>query len=141
MEKKIFLDVVSIKERIFSGFVKYVQITGSEGELTIYPNHTPLLTSIKPGIVHIYVNKRENFIYVSGGILEIQPNIINVLSDIAIRAKDLDEKLALDSKKEAEKNFNNLYLQKNIYKKSELALNEAIAQLRIIEFIKKIKIR
>ncbi|MFQ3264952.1 MAG: F-type H+-transporting ATPase subunit epsilon, partial [Colwellia sp.] len=89
------LNVVSAEESLFSGSIKSLQITGSEGELGILPGHAPLLTSLKPGMVLITkADGNEEVIYLSGGMLEVQPNNVIVLADIATRAADLDEQAA-----------------------------------------------
>ena len=91
----IHVDVVSAEASIFSGEAKFVALPGESGELGIYPRHTPLITRIKPGSVRIEkADGTEEFIFVAGGILEVQPNCVTVLSDTAIRGKDLDEEKA-----------------------------------------------
>ena len=88
----IHVDVVSAEESIFSGEAKFVALPGEAGELGIYPRHTPLITRIKPGTVRIEkADGTEEFVFVAGGLLEVQPNCVTVLSDTAIRGKDLDE--------------------------------------------------
>ncbi|WP_245148564.1 F0F1 ATP synthase subunit epsilon [Avibacterium paragallinarum] len=96
------LTVVSAEESIFSGQVKSIQATGIEGKLGILPGHTPLLTAIKPGIVKLTLeNGSEEVIYVSGGFLEVQPNVVTVLADVAIRGKELDGDRILEAKRRA----------------------------------------
>lgn len=93
------LDVVSAEQQMFSGLVEKIQVTGSEGELGIYPGHAPLLTAIKPGMIRIVKQHgHEEFIYLSGGILEVQPGSVTVLADTAIRGQDLDEARPLTMK-------------------------------------------
>ena len=88
-------DVVSAEESIFSGEARFVALPGEAGELGIYPRHTPLITRIKPGSVRIEkADGSEEFVFVAGGIIEVQPNCVTVLSDTAIRGKDLDEEKA-----------------------------------------------
>ena len=98
------VDVVSAEESIFSGEAKFVALPGEMGELGIYPRHTPLITRIKPGAVRIERadNGEEEFVFVAGGILEVQPHSVTVLADTAIRGHDLDEAKALEAKKLAE---------------------------------------
>ena len=98
----IQVDVVSAEESIFCGEAKFVALPGEMGELGIYPRHTPLITRIKPGAVRIVRadNDQEEFVFVAGGILEVQPGAVTVLADTAIRGKDLDEAKA-DSAKQA----------------------------------------
>jgi F-type H+-transporting ATPase subunit epsilon len=100
----IRIDVVSADESIYSGDAEFVVLPGIMGELGIYPRHAPLITQIKAGTVRIKVpgKEEEELVYVQGGILEVQPNHINVLSDTAIRAADLDEAKVLEAKRQAE---------------------------------------
>ena len=99
----IHVDVVSAEEAIFSGEAKFVALPGEAGELGIYPKHAPLITRIKPGAVRILkADDTEEFVFVAGGILEIQPNVITVLADTAIRGHDLDEAKATEALKAAE---------------------------------------
>ena len=105
----IHVDVVSGEERIFSGEAKFVALPGENGELGILPRHTPLITRIKPGAVRIERADRdeEEFVFVAGGILEVQPNCVTVLADTAIRGHDLDEAKAAEAKKLAEEAMRN----------------------------------
>ena len=100
------LTIVSAERKIFEGEVKQVQATGVEGELGILPGHTPLLTAIKPGIVKFTLQDgNEEVIYVSGGFLEVQPNIVTVLADVAIRGSELDAERIREAKRKAEENI------------------------------------
>ena len=103
------VDVVSAEESIFSGEAKFVALPGEEGELGIYPRHTPLITRIKPGAVRIQRadGGDEEFVFVAGGILEVQPGSVTVLADTAIRGKDLDEAKAAGAKQAAEEAMKN----------------------------------
>ena len=105
----LHVDVVSAEESIFSGEAKFVALPGELGELGIYPRHTPLITRIKPGAVRIQRadNDQEEFVFVAGGILEVQPGTVTVLADTAIRGKDLDEAKALEAQKLAEEALKN----------------------------------
>ncbi|MBV8036013.1 F0F1 ATP synthase subunit epsilon [Roseateles sp.] len=104
----LHVDVVSAEEQIFSGEAKFVALPGESGELGILPKHTPLITRIKPGAVRIErTDGSEEFVFVAGGILEVQPNRVTVLADTAIRGKDLDEAKALEAKKAAEEALRN----------------------------------
>ncbi|MEH0166346.1 F0F1 ATP synthase subunit epsilon [Paucibacter sp. JuS9] len=104
----IHVDVVSAEEQIFSGEAKFVALPGEGGELGILPQHTPLITRIKPGAVRIEkADGSEEFVFVAGGILEVQPGTVTVLADTAIRGKDLDEAKALEAKKMAEEAMKN----------------------------------
>ena len=109
MSNTIHVDVVSAEESIFSGEAKFVALPGEAGELGIYPRHTPLITRIKPGAVRIVRadNDQEEFVFVAGGILEVQPGTVTVLADTAIRGKDLDEAKADAAKKQAEEAMKN----------------------------------
>ena len=109
MAATLHVDVVSVEENIFSGEASFVALPGEVGELGIYPRHTPLITRIKPGAVRIQRadNGQEEFVFVAGGILEVQPNAVTVLADTAIRGKDLDEAKANEAKKSAEEAMRN----------------------------------
>jgi len=105
----IHVDVVSAEELIFSGEAKFVTLPGENGELGILPRHTPLITRIKAGAVRIRRadNDEEEFVFVAGGILEVQPGTVTVLADTAIRGHDLDEAKAAEAKKLAEEAMKN----------------------------------
>jgi F-type H+-transporting ATPase subunit epsilon len=105
----LHVDVVSAEENIFSGEAKFVALPGEMGELGIYPRHTPLITRIKPGAVRIQRadNGEEEFVFVAGGILEVQPTAVTVLADTAIRGKDLDEAKAAEAQRLAEDKMKN----------------------------------
>ena len=109
MAATIHVDVVSAEESIFSGEAKFVALPGEAGELGILPRHTPLITRIKPGAVRIERadNGEEEFVFVAGGILEVQPHCVTVLADTAIRGHDLDEAKASEAKKRAEEAMRN----------------------------------
>ena len=103
MAATIHIDVVSAEESIFSGEAEFVVLPGEAGELGIYPRHTPLITRIRPGAVRIQKpGGEEELIFVAGGILEVQPALVTVLADTAIRGHDLDEAKALEAKKRAD---------------------------------------
>ena len=129
----IHVDVVSAEESIFSGEAKFVSLPGEMGELGIYPRHTPLITRIKAGSVRIEMaDGSEEFVFVAGGILEIQPNVVTVLSDTAVRGKDLDDEKANHARQAAEEALKNAKGELDIAKaQSELAVMAAqIAALR-----------
>lgn len=108
MANTIHVDVVSAEESIFSGEAKFVALPGESGELGIFPRHTPLITRIRPGSVRIEMaDGTEEFVFVAGGILEVQPNCVTVLSDTAVRGKDLDEEKAMAAKAAAEEALKN----------------------------------
>src|SRR6056297_1957602 len=104
MAMTVHCDVVSAEEKIYSGLVEMLIATGSEGELGIQPGHAPLLTALKPGPVRILKQGgEEEILYVSGGYLEVQPSIVTLLADTAVRAKDVDEAAAQQAQRDAEK--------------------------------------
>jgi F-type H+-transporting ATPase subunit epsilon len=134
MAHTIHVDVVSAEAQIFSGEAEFVALPGEAGELGIYPKHTPLITRIKPGAVRIKVGGQaeEEFIFVAGGILEVQPDAITVLADTAIRGKDLDEAKAAEAKKLAEEALVSKAAEID-YAKAQAELATAIAQLAAIQ--------
>ncbi|MBI2754467.1 MAG: F0F1 ATP synthase subunit epsilon [Betaproteobacteria bacterium] len=134
----IHIDVVSAEESIFSGEAEFVVLPGEAGELGIYPRHTPLITRIRPGAVRILPpgGGEEQLIFVAGGILEVQPRVITVLADTAIRGHDLDEAKALEAQKRAEE------ARKSARDKQEIAVVEGelamlAAQLAAIRKLRK----
>ena len=133
MAATIHVDVVSAEDQIYSGEAEFVVLPGVEGELGIYPRHTPLFTQIKPGAVRIKVpgQAQEEFVFVAGGFLEVQPTVVTVLADTAIRAKDLDEKAALEAKRVAEEAMRNKTSAEEIAM-AEAELSTALAQLEAI---------
>jgi F-type H+-transporting ATPase subunit epsilon len=138
MAMTVHVDVVSAEEQIFSGLAEVVVVPGEMGELGIYPRHTALMTRIKPGAVRIKRpdQEQEELIYVSGGMLEVQPNVVTVLADTAIRGADLDEARALEAKQAAEEAMKNRTSDID-YAAAQAELAEAIAQLRAIQQIRK----
>lgn len=134
MAHTIHVDVVSAEDLIFSGEAEFVALPGESGELGIYPKHTPLITRVKPGAVRIKVPARneEEFVFVAGGILEVQPNCVTVLADTAIRGTDLDEAKAQEAKKRAEELMQNKDASID-YAKAQSELAAAIAQLAAIQ--------
>ena len=133
MANTIHVDVVSAESLIFSGEAEFVALPGESGELGIYPKHTPLITRIRPGAVRIKKvgSNEEEFVFVAGGILEVQPNGVTVLADTAIRGGDLDEAKANEAKKMAEEMMVNKD-SKIDYAKAQSELATAIAQLAAI---------
>jgi len=133
MANTIHVDVVSAETLIFSGEAEFVALPGEAGELGIYPRHTPLITRIKAGAVRIKVagKAEEEFVFVAGGILEVQPNAVTVLADTAIRGADLDEAKAQAAKKAAEELMLNND-SKIDYAQAQAELATAIAQLAAI---------
>lgn len=137
MAMTVHVDVVSAEEQIFSGLAEFVVVPGEMGELGIYPRHTALMTRIKPGSVRIKrPDAGEEVIYVSGGMLEVQPNVVTILADTAIRGADLDEARALEAKRAAEEAIKNRTSDID-YAAAQAELAEAIAQLRAIQQLRK----
>tara|TARA_E500000081_G_scaffold6990_2_gene8240 strand:+ start:6664 stop:7083 length:420 start_codon:yes stop_codon:yes gene_type:complete len=131
------LDIVSAEEEIFSGNVKNIIAAAMMGEVGIYPKHTPMITPLKPGEVKIITEEdEEQLFFISGGVIEVQPDIVTVLADTAIRGQDLDEARAAEAKKRAEEALANK--SDNIDAAKALAeLAQAAAQLKMIESIRK----
>jgi F-type H+-transporting ATPase subunit epsilon len=138
MANTLHVDVVSAEEQIYSGEAEFVVLPGEAGELGIYPRHTPLITRIKAGAVRIKVpgQTEEEFVFVAGGVLEVQPKVVTVLADTAIRGKDLDEAKATAALKQAEE------ARKTAQSRQEIATVEAefamlAAQLAAIQRLRK----
>ena len=133
MAHTIHVDVVSLSESIYSGDAEFVVLPGVMGELGIYPQHAPLITQIKPGEVRIKVPGQEEpqIVFVQGGFLEVQPDVVTVLADTAIRAHDLDEAKALEAKQHAEEALQNKTSKEEIAT-AEGELASAVAQLAAI---------
>ena len=140
MAHTIHVDVVSAEESIYSGEAEFVVLPGVAGELGIYPQHTPLLTQIKPGAVRIKGpdEAEETLVFVQGGFLEVQPNVVTVLADTAIRAHDLDEAKALEAKSKAEDAMRSKLSAEEIAK-AQAELAAAAAQLQAISRLRKRK--
>lgn len=133
----VHLDVVSAEKKFFSGRVEHLQVTGQEGELGVKFGHAPLLTPIKPGMIRIVKQfGDEEVIYLSGGILEVQPGNVTVLTDTAIRGSDLDLAKAQDAKRAAEERINNPHSDID-YAQAQSELAKAIAQLQVIDLMQK----
>lgn len=134
----VHLDVVSAEQSLFSGLVESIQVSGSEGELGVNPGHAPLLTALKPGMVRLVKQfGHEDVMYVAGGTLEVQPNHIIILADTAVRGEDLDEDSAQKAKREAEEQMTNSSADELDYQQAAVQLAEAIAQLRVIQQLRK----
>ena len=139
MSMTIHLDVVSAEQELFSGTISAVIAPAVMGDVGIYPRHTPLVTSLRPGELKIEIDGHEDqYLYVSGGILEVQPHVVTVLSDTAIRAEDLDEAKALEAKQRAEDALKD---QKGDFDaaKAQAELVRAAEQLRMIEKLRKLR--
>jgi len=138
MAMTIHLDVVSAEESIFSGLAEFIAAPAAMGEVGIYPRHAPLITTIKPGALRVKEpdNAEETLIFVSGGILEVQPGVVTVLADTAIRGHDLDEAKALEAKRLAEEAMRDKSSEID-YAKAQAELIEAVAQLQAIQKLRK----
>ncbi|HVK55891.1 MAG TPA: F0F1 ATP synthase subunit epsilon [Burkholderiales bacterium] len=138
MANTIHVDVVSAEKQIFSGEATFVVLPGEAGELGIYPKHMPLLTRIKPGAVRITIPGQEEpeFVFVAGGMLEVQPDVVTVLADTAIRGHDLDEAKALEAKRHAEEALRNA-TDKQQVATVEAELAAIAAQLAAIRKLRK----
>ena len=138
MPLRVHVDVVSAEESIFSGLVEFVALPGEAGELGILPGHMPLMTRIKPGAVRLKLPQQdaEELIFVAGGLLEVQPELVTVLADTAIRGKDLDEAKAAEAKQKAEEAMANKGSELD-YARAQAELAEAVAQLAAIQRLRK----
>lgn len=137
MSMTIHVDVVSAEASIFSGLAEFVVLPGESGELGILPGHAPLMTRIKAGAVRLKLpGNKEELIFVAGGLLEVQPGLVTVLADTAIRGSDLDEAKALEAKRLAVEAMANREAKID-YARGEAELAEAIAQLSAIERLRK----
>ena len=135
----IHVDVVSAEESIFSGEAEFVVLPGEAGELGILPEHIPLITRIKPGTVRVKgADGTEEFIYVSGGMMEVQPDLVTVLADTSVRAHDLDEAKALEAKRRAEEALVNRTGALDIAA-AQVELAQSVAQLAAISKLRKLK--
>lgn len=133
----IQVDVVSAEEEIFHGQAKLVVATGEMGELGIAPRHTPMITRLRPGQVRVILaDDSEQFFYVSGGILEVQPSVVTVLADTAIRAADLDEAAALKAREDAERALANRTDTVEVAE-AQAQLAQSLAQLQALARLKK----
>ena len=137
MAMTMHVDIVSAEEEIFSGTVNMVFAPAEMGEVGILPRHCPLIARMKPGEVRVHIEGQEDqHFFVSGGLLEVQPHVVTVLADTAIRARDLDEAQALEAKRRAEEALQNR--RSEFEEAKALAdLAEAAAQLRLLEKVRK----
>lgn len=138
MVMTIHVDVVSAEQAIFSGLAEVVIVPAKMGEVGIYPQHAPMLTNIKPGSVRIKIpdQAEEEVIYVSGGMLEVQPGVVTILADTAVRGTDLDEARAIEAKQRAEENMKDRTSAID-YARAQIELAESIAQIATIEKLRK----
>lgn len=137
MAMTMHVDIVSAEEEIFSGTANMVFAPAEMGEVGILPRHAPLIARLKPGEVRVRIEGQEDqYFFVSGGLLEVQPHVVTVLADTAVRARDLDEAQALEAKRRAEEALKNR--QSEFEEAKALAeLAEAAAQLRLLEKVRK----
>lgn len=139
MAMTLHVDIVSAEKEIFSGTAEMVSATAELGEIGILPRHSQLLTRLRPGQVRVKVSDtQEEIFYVSGGLLEVQPHLVTILSDTAERAKDLDEAAAQAAKQRAEQMLAD-HKSDFDYAKAQAELAEAMAQLRAIEKLRQVK--
>ncbi len=140
MANTVHIDVVSAEASIFAGEAEFVVVPASTGEVGIYPHHAPMVTTIKPGSLRIKLadSAVETLIFISGGLLEVQPGLITVLADTAVRGHDLDEAKAVAAKAAAEEAMKNRTSDID-YAKAQAELSEAIAQIQAIERLRKVK--
>ena len=138
MANTVHIDVVSAEAAIFSGEAEFVVAPASAGEVGIFPHHAPMVTTIKPGALRIKLpdTAEETLIFISGGILEVQPGLITVLADTAVRGHDLDEAKAIAAKEAAIEAMQNRTSDMD-YAKAQAELSEALAQIQAIERLRK----
>ena len=138
MANTVHIDVVSAEALIFSGEAEFVAAPAAAGEVGIYPNHAPMITTIKPGALRIKQAdvKEETLIFISGGMLEVQPGMITVLADTAVRGHDLDEAKAVAAKEAAMEAMKNRASDMD-YAKAQAELAEAVAQIQAIQKLRK----
>lgn len=138
MAMTIHVDVVSAEKSIFSGLAEFVAAPGVMGELGIYPRHAPLITRLKAGAIRLKLPDQveEEVFFVSGGMLEIQPGVVTVLADVAMRGHDIDEAKALEAKAAAEESMRNKSSEID-YARAQAELAEAVAQIATLEKLRK----
>jgi F-type H+-transporting ATPase subunit epsilon len=137
MPMTIHVDIVSAEKEIFSGAAEMVFAPAEMGEVGIAPRHAPLITNLNPGEVRVKIDDKESHpFFISGGILEVQPHMVTILADTAIRAKDIDEAAALEAKAKAEEALSDKSGQMD-YAKAQAQLAEAIMQLRTLDRLRK----
>ena len=140
MAMTVHVDIVSAEEQIFSGLAEFVVLPGESGELGILPGHMPLMTRIKPGAVRLKLPNQaeEEFVFVAGGLLEVQPELVTVLADTSVRAENLDEAKALEAKRAAEDAIANRTGLMEIAE-AQAVLAEAVAQLAAIKKLRQVR--
>jgi F-type H+-transporting ATPase subunit epsilon len=140
MAATMHVDIVSAEEAIYSGEAEFLAAPAQMGEVGIYPGHTPLITRIKPGALRMKIPNQaeEELVFVSGGLLEVQPEVVTILADTAVRGDDLDEAKALEAKKKAEDAMKDRS-DKMDFARAQAELAEAVAQLQAIQKLRKRK--
>ncbi len=140
MAMTIHVDVVSAESSLFSGLAEFIIVPAAMGEVGIYPRHAPLLSRIKPGSVRLKLPDREEeeLIYVSGGLLEVQPSVVTILADSAVRGRDLDEAKAQEAKQRAEEAMRDRTASIE-YARAQAELAQSVAQLQAIQKLRKRK--
>jgi F-type H+-transporting ATPase subunit epsilon len=135
---KMQVEVVSSEQLIYSGEAEFLVAPAQEGEIGIYPRHIPLLTKIRPGVIRMTVpgSKDEVLVAVSGGMMEVQPTLVTVLADTAIRGEDLDEARATEAKRNAEEALKKATDDQSTVR-AHVALATAIAELKALDYLKK----
>jgi F-type H+-transporting ATPase subunit epsilon len=138
MAMTIHVDVVSAEKSIFSGLAEFVAAPGVQGEIGIFPRHAPLITRLKAGAVRLKLPNQteEEVFFVSGGLLEIQPGVVTVLADVAMRGHDIDEAKALEAKAAAEESMRNRSSEID-YARAQAELAEAVAQIATLQKLRK----
>ncbi|MCB6182581.1 F0F1 ATP synthase subunit epsilon [Leeia sp. TBRC 13508] len=138
MAMTMHVDVVSAEQNIFSGTAEFIVAPAEKGEIGVYPRHAPLLTRLKPGLLKIKLQHadEETYIFVSGGLLEVQPHVVTVLADTALRGADLDEARASEAKRRAEEALKDKSAAMDLAK-AQAELAEAVAQLAAINKLRK----
>jgi len=137
MTMTVHVDIVSAEKEIFSGNAEMVFAPAELGEVGISPRHAPLITKLKPGEVRVKVSDTESYpFYISGGLLEVQPHLVTILADTAVRAKDIDEAAALDAKAKAEEALADK-TSKFDYATAQAQLEQAVMQLRTLDRLRK----
>ncbi|OGT30030.1 MAG: F0F1 ATP synthase subunit epsilon [Gammaproteobacteria bacterium RIFCSPHIGHO2_12_FULL_35_23] len=139
MAMTLHLDIVSAEQAIFSGRVQCVTVSGQEGDLGIYPGHTPLLTGVKPGeVTTIKQDGKAEVFYISGGMIEVQPDVVTILADTIIRADDIDEMAAKEAQEKALQSLAGKKAKNIDYQRALVELAEASAKLRAVKDLHKI---
>lgn len=134
MAKTMGLNIVSVEETMYSGYVQYLSVTGEQGSLGVYPGHTPLLSGIRPGQIYMVDQEgTKDIYYISGGLVEIQPDVVTILADTVLRAEDIDEAAAEQARDHAKNLMSNKKPQQADYQEAYAQLQEASARIRALK--------